>query len=100
VQCFTTNETDWTAVKGKVNGNILSIQTQDPTSNATISWMVIGERQDKNAKSVDVTNDDGELIVETVQTHADQQSHKAIFEWQSHTSDASVLNEKHPGHGV
>jgi hypothetical protein len=94
VQCFTTNETDWTPIRGKVNGNILSIEAQDPTSNATISWMVIGERQDKNAKMVDVTNDDGELIVETVQLDEDRHRHESLFTWKDHKSDPSIIKNK------
>ena len=31
VQCFTSNETGWTAVKGSVSGNILTITAQDNT---------------------------------------------------------------------
>jgi hypothetical protein len=64
VQCFTTNETDWTPVKGSVAGNILTIQAQDQTSTATISWMVIGERQDKHMYETPWTDKDGKVIVE------------------------------------
>ena len=46
VQCFTTNETGWTAIKGSVTGNQLTIIAQDNTCTDTISWMVIGERWD------------------------------------------------------
>ena len=64
VQCFTTNESDWTAVKGSVNGNILTIKAQDNTSTASISWMVIGERQDKHMMDTEWTDDNGKVIVE------------------------------------
>ena len=64
VQCFTTNETGWGAVKGSVSGNILTINAQDGSSTDTISWMVIGERQDDTVKSLDLTDDNGDLIVE------------------------------------
>ena len=64
VQCFTTNETGWGAVKGSVSGNILTITAQDNSSTDTISWMVIGERQDPNIKTSTITDDDGYLIVE------------------------------------
>ena len=47
VQCFTTNETGWTNVKGSVTGNQLTIIAQENTCTDTISWMVIGERQDE-----------------------------------------------------
>ena len=46
VQCFTSNETGWTAVKGSVTGNLLTIVAQDNTCTDTISWMVVGERWD------------------------------------------------------
>jgi len=64
VQCFTTNESDWTAVRGSVSENILTIEAQDQTSTSSISWMVIGERQDKHMYDTDWTDDDGKVIVE------------------------------------
>ena len=64
VQCFTSNETGWTAVKGSVSGNILTITAQDNSCTDTVSWMVIGERQDDKIKSLDMTDDDGNLIME------------------------------------
>ncbi len=64
VQCFTTNESDWTAVRGSVAGNILTIEAQDPTCTASISWMVIGERKDKHMYDTDWTDENGKVIVE------------------------------------
>ena len=64
VQCFTSNETGWTAVKGSVTGNILTITAQDNSCTDTISWMVVGERQDDKIKSVDSTDENGKLITE------------------------------------
>ena len=64
VQCFTTNETGWTNVKGSVSGNVLTIIAQDNSCTDTISWMVVGERQDDIIKSLDTTDDSGNLIVE------------------------------------
>jgi hypothetical protein len=46
-QCFTSNESGWTAVKGSVSGNILTIEAQESCSD-TISWMVVGERHDQH----------------------------------------------------
>jgi len=66
VQCFTTNETGWTQVKGSVSGNTLTITAQDSDCTDTISWMVIGERQDKHMKETDWTDADGHVIVEPV----------------------------------
>ena len=79
IQCFTSNETGWTAVKGSVSGNILTITAQDNTCTDTISWMVVGERQDDTVKSLDITDSEGNLIVEPDQPapdtkHADVQS--------------------------
>ena len=64
VQCFTTNETGWTNVKGSVTGNQLTIIAQENTCTDTISWMVIGERQDDSIKSAALTDADGKLILE------------------------------------
>ena len=79
IQCFTSNETGWTAVKGSVSGNILTITAQDNTCTDTISWMVVGERQDDTVKSLDMTDSEGNLIVEPDQPapdtkHADVQA--------------------------
>ena len=68
IQCFTSNETGWTAVKGSVSGNILTITAQDNSCTDTISWMVVGERQDDTIKALNMTDDDGNLIVEPDQT--------------------------------
>jgi hypothetical protein len=64
VQCFTTNESDWVAVRGKVVGNILTIEAQDATATSTISWMVIGERKDKHMMETEWTDENGKVIVE------------------------------------
>ena len=64
IQSFTTNETGWTAVKSSVSGNILTIQAQDSSCTDTISWMVVGERQDPNIYSSSMTDDGGKVIVE------------------------------------
>ena len=62
--CFTSNETDWDAVKGSVSGNILTINCQNSSSTATVSWLVIGERHDQHMKDTDWTDADGKVIVE------------------------------------
>jgi hypothetical protein len=66
VQCFTSNETGWTAVKGVVSGNTLTITAQDNSCTDTISWMVVGERQDPHMKDslTEWTDSDGKIIVE------------------------------------
>jgi hypothetical protein len=64
VQCFTSNESDWDAVRGSVNGNILTIECQNAESTATISWLVIGERKDQHMYDTDWTDENGKVIVE------------------------------------
>jgi hypothetical protein len=64
IQCFTTNESGWTAVRGKVTGNILTIEAKDADCADEISWMVIGERQDPHMMETDWTDDNGKVIVE------------------------------------
>lgn len=64
IQCFTSNETGWTAIKGSVSGNILTITAQDNTCTDTISWLVVGERKDAHMYDTDWTDDNGKVIVE------------------------------------
>jgi hypothetical protein len=64
VQCFTSNETGWTAVKGFVSENTLTITAQDNSCTDTISWMVVGERKDQHMYDTDWTDDNGKVIVE------------------------------------
>ena len=64
VQCFTTNETGWTAVKASVSGNLLTITAQDNTCTDTVSWMVVGERKDQDIINSDLTDSEGRLIPE------------------------------------
>ena len=66
MQCFITNETNWDNVKGSVTGNILTIESQNTQSTATVSWLVIGERQDQHMYDTDWTDDNGKVIVEPV----------------------------------
>lgn len=64
VQCFTTNESGWDLIKGKVIGNIIYIESQNENSTDEISWMVIGERKDKHMMDTDWTDENGKIIVE------------------------------------
>ena len=70
VQCFTTNESGWDLVKGKVIGNIIYIESQNPNSTDEISWMVIGERKDKHIMDTEWTDDNGKVIVEPLKEDA------------------------------
>jgi hypothetical protein len=64
ISCFTSNESDWTAVRGSVSGNVLTIEAQDNTSTATVSWLVIGERHDQHMLDTDWTDENGRVITE------------------------------------
>ena len=64
VQSYTTNESGWSLTKSYVVGNILHIEAQDETANDTISWLVIGERNDDGIKNSAITDENGHVIVE------------------------------------
>jgi hypothetical protein len=64
IHTYTSNETDWDAVKGKVEENILYIECQNNKSTAIVSWLVIGERKDKHIMDTDWTDENGKVIVE------------------------------------
>jgi hypothetical protein len=70
IHTYTSNETDWDAVRGKVEGNILTIECQNNQSNAMVSWLVIGERQDKHMMETEWTDDNGKVIVEPLKQQA------------------------------
>jgi len=63
-QCFTSNETGWSSVRGSVSGNILTIECEDATSTDTISWMVVAERHDQHIIDTPWTDEEGHVIVE------------------------------------
>ena len=64
VQCFTSNESDWDAVRGSVNGATLTIESQNAASTAFVSWLVIGERQDEHMYETDWTDANGRVVPE------------------------------------
>ena len=64
VRIFTTNETSWDAVRGKVCGNMVVIESQNNSSEDEISWMVIGERQDQHMFDTEWTDTEGRVITE------------------------------------
>ena len=59
IQCFTSNETGWDAVKASVSNNTLTINCQNTNSSDEISWMVIAERKDPSYINSDVTDENG-----------------------------------------
>ena len=64
VQTFTSNETGWDAVKSSFSGDTITIECQNTSSTDTISWMVVAERDDPNIKASEITDSDGNLIIE------------------------------------
>ena len=66
VQCFTTNESGWDLIKGKVIGNIIYIESQNTNSTDEISWMVIGERKDEFMMGTYITDENGKVLVESL----------------------------------
>lgn len=70
VQCYTTNESGWTAVRGKIEGNVLTIESQNTDCSDVVSWMVIGERCDQHMKNTDWTDANGRVITEPLKETA------------------------------
>jgi len=64
IQCFTSNEDGWTALRGSVSGNTLNIEAQDASCTDTVSWLVIGERHDPHMLGTDWTDSEGRVITE------------------------------------
>ena len=64
IQCFTSNESGFTAVRGSVLGNVLTISAEATDCTDTVSWMVVGERHDPHMIATDWTDDNGKVIVE------------------------------------
>jgi len=64
IQAFVNNAETWDAVRAKIMGSQLVIECQNPESNAEVSWLVIGERQDKEIYESILTDDNGKIIIE------------------------------------
>jgi hypothetical protein len=63
-QCFVNNLSGWDLVKGNITGNILTITSQNTESTDEISWMVVAERNDEWFRDSEMTDSDGNTIVE------------------------------------
>lgn len=63
-QVFVTNQTDWSAVRGSVLNNVLTITCQDSTSKSTVNWMIIAERHDPHIINTEWTDSNGRPILE------------------------------------
>jgi len=68
IQAFVNNADTWDLVRAKVMGSQLIIDCQNPDSNAEVSWLVIGERQDKEIHDSVLTDDNGKVIIEPLKT--------------------------------
>ena len=63
IDLFLQNKTGYARLKGSVVGSILTIECEENT-NDTVSWMVVGERQDQFIKEWNRTNTNGSLVTE------------------------------------
>lgn len=61
---FLQNNDTFDRVKGSISSHILTIQCENPTSEAMINWMVIAERKDPWIKVWDKTDSNGFLVLE------------------------------------
>lgn len=63
-QCLVMNETGWDKVRGMINGNILTIESENNLCSDVISWIVIGERHDEHMMNTEWTDENGRVITE------------------------------------
>ena len=63
-QCWIQNDSGWAAVRGSVEGGVLTIDCADTDSVDTVSWMVVAERQDEHMMETNWTDSNGRVIVE------------------------------------
>ena len=69
LRAFVNNEDTWDMVRAKVMGSQLIIDCQNHESKAQVSWMVIGERQDKEIHQSTLTNEHGKIVVEPLKNN-------------------------------
>lgn len=63
-QVFIQNNQGWDKFKGSVSGNILTIESENTDSTDQVEWMVIGQRKDPTILGLDITDNQGEIILE------------------------------------
>ncbi len=63
IQCFVTNEDGWELVRGRIEGNVLHIESKESCDD-TVSWLVIGERHDQHIIETEWTDYNGRVITE------------------------------------
>jgi len=62
---------NWDLVKGRIEGNKLIIISNNPKSTILVDWLIIGTRQDTEVKESIITDDNGDLITEIIETNED-----------------------------
>jgi len=50
-QIWVNNATGWSAVKGSISGNALTITCQDETSTDTVHWLIVADRYDNHMQT-------------------------------------------------
>jgi hypothetical protein len=63
-QCWIQNDSGWSAVRGSVEGSVLTIECADSDSSDSVSWLVVAERCDEHMMETDWTDETGKVIVE------------------------------------
>jgi hypothetical protein len=63
-QFFIRNNQTYDRIKGKLEGNILTIECENISDEIEIDWMVVGERHDEHVINTPLTDSDGNLICE------------------------------------
>ena len=61
---FTSNESGYDEVKGKVEGNILTIECENTISEDKVSWIIFGKRNDEYVKQAHLLDASGNYIAE------------------------------------
>ena len=76
LRVYVNNNENFDRVIGKINGNKLNILCENNNSNAIIDWLIIGTRQDNEIKASSLTDDNGDLITETIEPPKDKDEDK------------------------
>lgn len=73
-QCHISNNSDWTPVRGSIDGNILTIEAKEPDCNVMIDWLVISTRRDPSAYDLPIVNNNGEYHPEILKSLSEPSS--------------------------
>ena len=61
---FTSNESEYDEVKGYVEDGVLIIECENTSSNASVSWIIFGKRNDDTIQNSKLTDGSGNYITE------------------------------------